>query len=990
MKNWLKWLKRGVCFIFLIISVFLFPEEENLLPPIETLKGPSLHWEEVKTKEAIVEFKIDRDVKITNQSGSLYIRKENSEGYAEWRVENPMIKLEPGKEYTFSVWVKSKDVEKPPYFEGYSFNINKIPKRVADGYGKIGTADWYNIEKTFKIPEDSVEFRIGIGISGTGGEIWFCEPRLIKGKPEKKEEVEKMGNLPNWIWIKNDPGVPLVIFKKRLYIEKKPVKGIFQITADNIYEIFINNEKVGEDSDWQSIEKYEVSKFLKEGENEIKVYVYNIDGPAGLILKGKILCENGEVKDIISDENWEIEVPNYKEKFEIWKIGAPPISPWGRILIPEISFPKVLKILPLKVPSKVYCGEVLKMEFESSEGIPEEEINCIRISFLKDGDVVCISAYDKPIVSYDEKNLKIEVPISYYAIGGKYEWKIESASLMFIAENLKNEIEILKKDFLPKNTINLDNFRKNENKIEVSGKFQSPFFYNTVTPSVESYLKWHITEGHLYEIYYQIDGLWKNEEKMDIYPVMRHILQILEADEKANIILGIRIDMPFWWLKKNPEDVFISNKGRRGLQSFASDKWREDALKGINLLLKSLKSTPVGSHIVGITIMAFRGGEWQLWGEDVGEYDVSAVAKEKFLKWQKENGFSELIEIPHPALEYPFQSEEKNGYIRERFFRFLAERQAENIIYFAKAIKKEYGENFLVGVYYGYIFEHACSINRLLYGGHLGIYRVIKDPSIDFICCPASYGLRKPHQSHAFMFPCDSAVLNGKRPVLEDDVRNYLTPYPADSSGSKLPDLKTSVLSMRKIRLLAASHGAMVRCFALLDCIDFFQDTPILIEIKRLNDEIMNLKPAKLGEKNQVACVVDPLNYVKAYKIEPQVVRTFLSDIRDMLQRTGRSIVYITMDDYIERMNLWETVVIPLPGLLSEERIERIKKVWGDLPEIKNDTGALILSKKGNYICNDLEKLWGILKIKSDKNVVYVGENFVSIFEGEDICTTIK
>lgn len=95
------------------------------------------------------------------------------------------------------------------------------------------------------------------------------------------------------------------VYKKSFEIPGKVVSATMYITADNAYMLHVNGRLVGRDGNlyqpspetdpknWQSVEEYDVTKALREGNNNVVVYVRNYgmtDGiwqknPTGLIFK---------------------------------------------------------------------------------------------------------------------------------------------------------------------------------------------------------------------------------------------------------------------------------------------------------------------------------------------------------------------------------------------------------------------------------------------------------------------------------------------------------------------------------------------------------------------------------------------------------------------------------------------------------------------------------------------------------------------------------
>ena len=988
-------------FYSIIISFMLFMHAlqaaNNLLPELgEGIKQKN-KWEKARNEAARAVFTKDKLVIPEKCKSSLKIEMKSPQGYGEWRVEN-LRGIKAGL-YTFRVLVKN-NTEKAPYFMIYSFDQKNSPRLIAGEHGRAGSNDWYYLCGKVNVPADSCRIRIGIGLSDNRGVAWFAAPELIKGDLTKMKLAKLRNSAQDswgaeWLWVE-DPGskIPNVIFQKDIVLEDQAVSGNLQITADNLYELELNGKPVGNDSDWKTVDNYDVSRLLKKGKNTIKISVMNFGGPGGAILQGKIWLKNGKSLKVKTDKSWKYTVPGMKKLPALVSLGVPPARPWGKIPLKNLARPESVNLTVSKYSASLKAGDVFRVVFDLPFAIPEEEIANLKLEFYRNNKRAVISAYKAIITKYwDKKHLAVELPISKYACPGKYSWRLRGINLLIKSASGKQIVKIKAaelKDFTPARYP-----AKAANKMKY-GKhsLQAPFVYCTMTPSVKSFINWQITNGHIYECVVT-SGYWMGAEKWNFEKVERDFMKILEADQQASIFVRLRIDTPSWWIRKYPDECFLSQKGRRGPQSFTSEVWRQSASKAIKAFVDQLEKKPIGRHLAGIVIMGFKGGEFQLWGESQGEYDCSPAAKKAFAAWQKKNSVSPEIKLPNSALEAPFPKGKKNAYIRKTFFKFVAEWHADNFIYFAEKFKKAFGNKYQFGLYFGYSMEHSGH-KRMLFAGHLGIPRVLEYAQIDFISCPSSYGLRGPQRSHAFMLPAASALLHGKMVINENDIRNYKTTYAGDGSGKSLPDLATSVTSLKKLCMLSAAHGAGIRYLALLEEADFFQDSAILVNIRELNETIMGLTPAPIGQRGQIALVLNYWEYCGCLEKDYLALsRKFLSNIRDTLMRTGRSVVFITMDDWLKNSSLWKYVVFPLPGLLTSEQKKVIASRFGALPVINNSEGALLIKPKQKTTVGDLEQVRKFFATPEalktgGKTVYYVGGNFIAKYDSNKEKLDIK
>jgi hypothetical protein len=129
-------------------------------------------------------------------------------------------------------------------------------------------------------------------------------------------------------------------FSKEITFKSQPKTAQLAITADQSYELFINNKSVGSDNDWKTAESYDIAEFLKPGSNELRVKTAH---SKGLLLQGFIVLKNGDRIAIRSDSTWQISVGQVNER-PAFQLAAPPLGAWG-----EIANPLIKQAYPLVV-----------------------------------------------------------------------------------------------------------------------------------------------------------------------------------------------------------------------------------------------------------------------------------------------------------------------------------------------------------------------------------------------------------------------------------------------------------------------------------------------------------------------------------------------------------------------------------------------------------------------------------------------------------------
>jgi putative heme-binding domain-containing protein len=118
---------------------------------------------------------------------------------------------------------------------------------------------------------------------------------------------------PQWIWF--DEGNPLAEapsetrYFRRVFTINRPVpnpvdSATVEITADNTYTLWVNGTQVGSGKNWQDVDKYDVKKHLRHGENILAVQAGNEGGPAGLVVKLSYIPNGRSGEVLVSDGKW--------------------------------------------------------------------------------------------------------------------------------------------------------------------------------------------------------------------------------------------------------------------------------------------------------------------------------------------------------------------------------------------------------------------------------------------------------------------------------------------------------------------------------------------------------------------------------------------------------------------------------------------------------------------------------------------------------------
>jgi len=125
---------------------------------------------------------------------------------------------------------------------------------------------------------------------------------------------------PEWIWNSAEAKVRVPPGKLffRWVTELPPIETAqVEITADNLYALFVNNERVGAGVNWQELDQFAVTRALRPGKNVLAVMAENSDsGPGGLVVRLRFKPKQGPEVSRGSGSDWKVsprDTPGWRE-----------------------------------------------------------------------------------------------------------------------------------------------------------------------------------------------------------------------------------------------------------------------------------------------------------------------------------------------------------------------------------------------------------------------------------------------------------------------------------------------------------------------------------------------------------------------------------------------------------------------------------------------------------------------------------------------------
>ncbi len=293
---------------------------------------------------------------------------------------------------------------------------------------------------------------------------------------------------------------------------------------------------------------------------------------------------------------------------------------------------------------------------------------------------------------------------------------------------------------------------------------------------------------------------------LDFSGVRARFEQVLAFDPEARFHLRVHLEVQPWWCERYPEECERLSTGERAGQSFASTVWRGQARDFLRAYIAHLSSLGLADRIVAYQTGAGGTGEWCKGSSaSIPTADYSEPMRRWFRAWLRGRYGDDAAlaaawndpavrltnaEVPdheaqHVARHLSFRDPRHEQCVID-YYRCLADLAADLVIDYTRTVKEATGGTALAGAFFGYLLDLAWNdaffgaragggLSAYQRSGHLGLRKVLAEPSVDFVVSPYSYGFRGIGGEGSPMPPAEAVKAHGKIYVMEDDTRTHVT-----------------------------------------------------------------------------------------------------------------------------------------------------------------------------------------------------------------------
>lgn len=352
--------------------------------------------------------------------------------------------------------------------------------------------------------------------------------------------------------------------------------------------------------------------------------------------------------------------------------------------------------------------------------------------------------------------------------------------------------------------------------------------------------------------------IWVGPDRYDFEALEAQLAEIRAGHPGAKLLCVVDLNTPDWWVRLHGRASGCSDTFYRMGETLATEVWRKHTRAFLETFLQYMCDRHEGL-VEGYVLACGGTTEWQ----DTSYGVESLPRREAWRRWMIDRGKPDPVDIP----PYSVRERTTHGLFRDPvedgtavdYWRFHHGLVGDSILYFARAAKETLAGRARVGVFYGYIIEHAQG--RGLYEGHYDFDRVFASEEVDFFIAPGTYQDRGMGGGSGFMLPLATLRRHGKAFIHEIDHRTHTSrsvvalgvAVPGHRDG--FPDEPATIAGLRREFSLALIEGVSLWWFDMFG--GWFEGAPVLDAIgqmRRLWDE---LAPVSRRSSAEVAMIVD-------------------------------------------------------------------------------------------------------------------------------------
>jgi hypothetical protein len=317
---------------------------------------------------------------------------------------------------------------------------------------------------------------------------------------------------------------------------------------------------------------------------------------------------------------------------------------------------------------------------------------------------------------------------------------------------------------------------------------------------------------------------------------------VVDADPDALFLLRMGFETYYsdLWLKRYPEEMEVLTDGPVTSASYASPVWQAHVKDLLRRYIEHLRVTGLYDRVIAYQVATGTCGEWiKSWSSmDPACGDFSEPMRRAFRHWLRQRYTGNVAalraawddpDVTFETAEVPSTAEQTRTTRhlfrdprREQktidFYTCYAEVAADAMIGFCQTVKAATGGDKLTGAFFGYLMElswnnsffndnygdlNASEVATIQRSGHLGLWKALRSPHVDFFVSPYTYAFRGVGGDGLPMQPTESLRHHGKFYFFEEDtlMHNNFDP------GGRMHPVENSIAIYQRNFAQVVTHG---------------------------------------------------------------------------------------------------------------------------------------------------------------------------------------
>ena len=524
-------------------------------------------------------------------------------------------------------------------------------------------------------------------------------------------------------------------------------------------------------------------------------------------------------------------------------------------------------------------------------------------------------------------------------------------------ENLEKMEALLEKlNAEPELTVGIEVLPETNPKIVLNGRKVDALLYNAPYPwkydeqnTQEKIANFHRGGIDLLSLGIETN-VWHADGSIDEEYIASVLYRALLLNPDAYLNLAINLNgAPRWWMDANPEELMdYANGGvdpaakdpifNVRAPSYASLKWRQDAMDYLRQVVSFVESIPAGKRVFSYRVDYVIYREWHYYGMRSGMPGTCSAMREAFRRHLVEQYHTDAAlqaawhdpEVTLATAEIPSQEARLHSIadgatlrdpVEDRavidFLHTMQYEMRDLVIACDKAVKEACGYRKLCGNYHGYLFGMEYPVEAW----HLENESVLDSGVVDWQVSPNLYSNREVDDAEFGRSPIESYTLRGKLAIQEHDSRTYLAVEETYHRHVSTPAQSVTTLARDFAQTLCRNAGCWYMDFAR----DWYNDPEIFAFFRKL--EAIRALATHNASVAKVAVVGD-LESIYYHKISTTGIDLVFDSNAQELTHTATPFDVLLFTD-LENPNVRDYQVYVFPNLfyLTPEKATVIEKL---------------------------------------------------------------